>query len=190
MASQLKELGFTEPTPIQAQAWPVVLQGRDLIGLAETGSGKTYAFALPAVVHAAARVAMRRGGRDDDDDGSTQHPFVLVLAPTRELAMQIDLAIFPFCSALGLRHTCVYGGVPKAPQARAVKAGVDVLTATPGRVLDLVASKACRLSDVSYLAVDEADRMLSMGFEPQLREIVSEVCCIILNGAESRRCIS
>jgi superfamily II DNA/RNA helicase len=90
--------------------------------------------------------------------------------------MQIDAAMSPFCLALGLQHMCVYGGVPKAPQARAIKAGVEVLTATPGRVLDLVASKACSLADVSYLVLDEADRMLSMGFEPQIQETVKEVC--------------
>jgi ATP-dependent RNA helicase DDX5/DBP2 len=167
-----ESLGFTEPTPIQALAWPVVLRGRDLIAIAETGSGKTYAYALPAIMHAA---TSHLPGDADGNRAGEGSPSALILAPTRELAMQIDMAVFPFCSALGLRHLCVYGGAPKASQVRALRGGVHVLTATPGRLLDLLTAKACLLASVTLLVLDEADRMLSMGFEAQVRDIVAKV---------------
>lgn len=157
--------GFKQPTPVQAQAWPLALSGRDVTGLAETGSGKTLAYALPAVVHAAAAVAAGAGGG----------PVALVVAPTRELAMQIDAAAARFCAALSLGHLCVYGGAPKAAQARALRAGAPLLTATPGRLIDLLAAKACSLDTTTFLVLDEADRLLSMGFEAQVRAIVAKV---------------
>ena len=187
IASTFASLGFTAPTPIQAQAWPVVLSGRDLVGLAETGSGKTYAYLMPAMAHAAAAVRSRAPNADGAVDHAANSsretgadagkPSVLVLAPTRELAVQIDAAAAPFAAALHLRHLCVYGGAPKQAQARALRAGAQVLVATPGRLLDLVASKNCTLQAVSMVVLDEADRMLSMGFEPQVRELVGKARC-------------
>ena len=177
VAAAFAAQGFTAPTPIQAQAWPIALQGRDLIGLAETGSGKTYAYLLPAVVHAAA--AARRTAADnasDVKDTTDARPAVLIIAPTRELAVQIDASASPFCLPLGLRHLCVYGGAPKAAQARALRNGVHLVVATPGRLADLVAAKACSLAHVTLLVLDEADRLLSMGFEPQIRGAVAQVC--------------
>ena len=173
-ADVMAGMGHTQPTAIQAQAWPIALAGRDLVGLAETGSGKTLAYAVPVVVHAAA--AAQHQARNSGAEGAVDGPAALVLAPTRELAGQIDAVLAPFCKALNLQHTCVYGGVPKAAQARALKLGVHVLVATPGRLEDHTSARACSLERVRCVVLDEADRMLSMGFEAQLRSLMSQVC--------------
>ncbi|KAH9626914.1 hypothetical protein KSS87_014975 [Heliosperma pusillum] len=159
------KLGFVEPTPIQSQGWPMALKGRDLIGIAETGSGKTLAYLLPALVHVSAQPKLEYG------DG----PIVLVLAPTRELAVQIQEEALKFGSHASVRSTCVYGGAPKGPQIRDLKRGVEIIIATPGRLIDMLEAQHTNLKRVTYLVLDEADRMLDMGFEPQIRNIVSQI---------------
>lgn len=157
--------GFPTPTPIQAQGWPVCLTGHDLIGIAETGSGKTLAFILPAIVHIQAQPALQRG------DG----PIGLVLAPTRELACQILAECQKFSKTSGIRSTCCYGGVPKGQQARDLRYGVEIIIATPGRLIDFMDFGTTNMHRVTYLVMDEADRMLDMGFEPQIRKICAQV---------------
>ncbi|KAJ6672363.1 ATP-DEPENDENT RNA HELICASE DBP3 [Salix viminalis] len=161
----IAKLGFVEPTPIQAQGWPMALKGRDLIGIAETGSGKTLAYMLPAFVHVAAQPRLEQG------DG----PIVLVLAPTRELAVQIQEEGFKFGSHANIRSTCIYGGAPKGPQIRDLRRGVEIVIATPGRLIDMLEAQHTNLRRVTYLVLDEADRMLDMGFEPQIRKIISQI---------------
>ncbi|XP_021762851.1 DEAD-box ATP-dependent RNA helicase 20-like [Chenopodium quinoa] len=161
----IAKLGFTEPTPIQSQGWPMALKGRDLIGIAETGSGKTLAYLLPALVHVTAQPKLEYG------DG----PIVLVLAPTRELAVQIQEEALKFGSRANVRSTCIYGGAPKGPQIRDLKRGVEIVIATPGRLIDMLEAQHTNLKRVTYLVLDEADRMLDMGFEPQIRNIVSQI---------------
>jgi ATP-dependent RNA helicase DDX5/DBP2 len=153
--------GFKGPTAIQAQSWPICLQGKDFIGLAETGSGKTLGFLLPGLVHMRAQSELKRG------DG----PILLVLAPTRELAMQINKECEKFLGGLGVKSCCVYGGGSRSDQISKLKNGVEIVIATPGRLLDLINSGLTNLDRVTYLCMDEADRMLDMGFEPQIRQI-------------------
>merc|ERR1719445_1591230 len=159
--------GFTAPTPIQAQCWPILAQGRDIIGIAETGSGKTLAFSIPALAHLSHRV---------DTEGKAKRgcPMMLIIAPTRELAMQSQVVLEQAGSSCGIRSTCVYGGVPKWQQIQDLKQGVGVVVATPGRLMDLMSEEACDLSQVSYLVLDEADRMLDQGFERDIRAIVGK----------------
>ncbi|XP_058227434.1 DEAD-box ATP-dependent RNA helicase 30-like [Rhododendron vialii] len=158
-------LGFVEPTPIQSQGWPMALKGRDLIGIAETGSGKTLAYLLPALVHVSAQPPLAQG----------EGPIVLVLAPTRELAVQIQEESFKFASRTNMRSTCIYGGAPKGPQIRDLQRGVEIVIATPGRLIDMLEAQHTNLRRVTYLVLDEADRMLDMGFEPQIRKIVAQI---------------
>ncbi|XP_016500175.2 DEAD-box ATP-dependent RNA helicase 20 [Nicotiana tabacum] len=160
----ISRLGFVEPTPIQSQGWPMALKGRDLIGIAETGSGKTLAYLLPALVHV-------RAQRLAHGDG----PIVLVLAPTRELAVQIQKEAVKFGSRANISSTCIYGGAPKGPQIRDLKRGVEIVIATPGRLIDMLEAQHTNLKRVTYLVLDEADRMLDMGFEPQIRKIISQI---------------
>jgi ATP-dependent RNA helicase RhlE len=154
--------GYTTPTPIQAQAIPYVLKGRDVQGIAQTGTGKTAAFALPILHRLAAdkRPAPRLGCR------------VLVLAPTRELANQIADSFRIYGKFIGVRVALMFGGVPKGKQSRAVANGVDVLVATPGRLLDHLMDRAVRLDAVETLVLDEADHMLDLGFIVPIRKIV------------------
>jgi len=162
---EVKKAGFQEPTAIQAQGWPMALLGRDLIGLAETGSGKTLSYLLPAIVHINAQPHLAYG------DG----PIVLVLAPTRELAVQIQNECVKFGASSRIKSTCVYGGASKGPQARDLRRGVEIVIATPGRLIDMLESRVTNLKRVTYLVMDEADRMLDMGFEPQIRKIVEQI---------------
>ncbi|KAK4124024.1 DEAD-domain-containing protein [Parathielavia appendiculata] len=162
---EVKAQGFSAPTAIQAQGWPMALSGRDVVGIAETGSGKTLTYCLPAIVHINAQPLLAPG------DG----PIVLVLAPTRELAVQIQQEITKFGKSSRIRNTCVYGGVPKGPQIRDLQRGVEVVIATPGRLIDMLESGKTNLRRVTYLVLDEADRMLDMGFEPQIRKIISQI---------------
>lgn len=156
---------FKEPTPIQSQAWPLTLAGRDFVGLAETGSGKTLGYLLPAIVHIQAQPALRPG------DG----PVALVLAPTRELAIQIQVECSKFSGVCRMRNTCLYGGVSKGPQIRELERGVEIVIATPGRLLDCLSMRKTNLRRVTFLILDEADRMLDMGFEPQIRKILEQI---------------
>ena len=161
----LRAAGFERPTAVQRQAWPVAMMGLDLVALAETGSGKTLAFALPSLVHVNAQPLLREG------DG----PLALVLAPTRELASQIHEEYVRFGQPCGVRTACIYGGVPKAEQVQALRRAPEVVVATPGRLLDLLGSRKTELSRCAYLIVDEADRMLDLGFEPQLRALIGQM---------------
>ncbi|KIH92707.1 ATP-dependent RNA helicase DDX5/DBP2 [Sporothrix brasiliensis 5110] len=162
---EVKAQGFPAPTAIQSQGWPMALSGRDVVGIAETGSGKTLTYCLPSIVHINAQPLLAPG------DG----PIVLVLAPTRELAVQIQQEITKFGRSSRIRNTCVYGGVPKGPQIRDLSRGVEVCIATPGRLIDMLESGKTNLRRVTYLVLDEADRMLDMGFEPQIRKIISQI---------------
>jgi ATP-dependent RNA helicase DDX5/DBP2 len=163
--SEVKGQGFERPTAIQSQGWPMALSGRDVVGIAETGSGKTLTYCLPAIVHINAQPLLAQG------DG----PIVLILAPTRELAVQIQTEISKFGRSSRIRNTCVYGGVPKGPQIRDLGRGVEVCIATPGRLIDMLEAGKTNLRRVTYLVLDEADRMLDMGFEPQIRKIISQI---------------
>ena len=165
MLKEIMKAGFTEPTAIQSQGWPMALSGRDMVGIAQTGSGKTLSFLVPAVVHIVAQHELKRG------DG----PIALILAPTRELAVQIQQECIKFGASTGVKSTCIYGGVPKNAQARDLRNGVEVVVATPGRMIDMLESGVTNCQRVTYLVLDEADRMLDMGFEPQIRSIVSQV---------------
>ncbi|KAI1808501.1 Phosphomethylpyrimidine kinase-domain-containing protein [Daldinia bambusicola] len=162
---EVKAQGFPAPTAIQSQGWPMALSGRDVVGIAETGSGKTLTYCLPAIVHINAQPLLAPG------DG----PIVLVLAPTRELAVQIQQEITKFGKSSRIRNTCVYGGVPRGPQIRDLTKGVEVCIATPGRLIDMLEGGKTNLRRVTYLVLDEADRMLDMGFEPQIRKIISQI---------------
>jgi len=161
---EVSRAGFKEPTPIQIQGWPIALSGRDMVGIAETGSGKTLAFLLPSIVHINAQPYLKKG------DG----PIVLVLAPTRELAVQIQEECIRFGKSSKIKNTCCYGGAAKANQARDLAEGVEIVIATPGRLIDFLESGDTNLKRVTYLVLDEADRMLDMGFEPQVRKICTQ----------------
>lgn len=162
---EVKSQGFDAPTAIQSQGWPMALSGRDVIGIAATGSGKTLSYCLPSIVHINAQPLLSRG------DG----PIVLVLAPTRELAVQIQQECSKFGKSSNIRNTCVYGGVPRGQQIRDLSRGVEICIATPGRLIDMLESGKTNLRRVTYLVLDEADRMLDMGFEPQIRKIVDQI---------------
>ncbi|KAJ6172581.1 RNA helicase (Dbp) [Penicillium chermesinum] len=157
------EAGF--PGYVLSEGWPMALSGRDVVGIAETGSGKTLTYCLPSIVHINAQPLLAPG------DG----PIVLILAPTRELAVQIQAEITKFGKSSRIRNTCVYGGVPKGPQIRDLSRGVEVCIATPGRLIDMLEAKRTNLRRVTYLVLDEADRMLDMGFEPQIRKIIGQI---------------
>jgi ATP-dependent RNA helicase RhlE len=156
---------YLEPTPIQAASIPLILSGRDVLGIAQTGTGKTAAFGLPLLQRLAAErlPAARHGAR------------ALILAPTRELAVQIHDSLMRYGRHLGLRHAVVLGGVNQNRQIESLRRGVDVLVATPGRLLDLIKQKHVLLHGVSMLVIDEADRMFDMGFIRDVRRIVSEL---------------
>ncbi|ODV88884.1 hypothetical protein CANCADRAFT_28219 [Tortispora caseinolytica NRRL Y-17796] len=163
--SQVEKLGFDAPTAIQSQGWPMALSGRDMVGIAQTGSGKTLSFILPAIVHINAQPLLQRG------DG----PIALVLAPTRELAVQIQAEAEKFGRSSKIRSVCVYGGTPRGQQIRELRQGAEIIIATPGRLIDFLESGVTNLRRVTYLVMDEADRMLDMGFEPQIRSIVDQI---------------
>ncbi|MEI8081364.1 MAG: DEAD/DEAH box helicase [Actinomycetes bacterium] len=159
----LARAGITEPRPIQAAALPDALAGHGILGKATTGSGKTLAFALPVVARLAADGAAAR----------PKTPQALILAPTRELARQIDAALAPLAAAAGLRHITVFGGVPAAPQIKALAAGVHIVVACPGRLYDHMQAGHVNLRSVQIAVVDEADHMADMGFLPQIRRVLS-----------------
>lgn len=155
----LNSKGYTQPTPVQAQAIPLVLEGRDVFGSARTGTGKTAAFALPLLQIL------------DEKPKNSRHARVLILAPTRELAQQISDSISTYGKHTSLRHTVIYGGVSQQPQVASLRRGTDIIIATPGRLLDLVQQKHLSLHAVEHLVLDEADRMLDMGFINDIRRI-------------------
>ncbi|XP_026180870.1 putative ATP-dependent RNA helicase DDX5 isoform X1 [Mastacembelus armatus] len=161
----ISKQNWTEPTPIQAQGWPLALSGKDMVGIAQTGSGKTLSYLLPAIVHINHQPFLERG------DG----PICLVLAPTRELAQQVQQVAAEYGRASRLKSTCIYGGAPKGPQIRDLERGVEICIATPGRLIDFLEAGKTNLRRCTYLVLDEADRMLDMGFEPQIRKIVDQI---------------
>lgn len=161
----LMHQNFKEPTAIQSQGFPVALSGRDMVGIAQTGSGKTLAYLLPAIVHINHQPYLERG------DG----PICLVLAPTRELAQQVQQVAYDYGKSSRIKSTCVYGGAPKGPQIRDLERGVEICIATPGRLIDFLEAGKTNLRRCTYLVLDEADRMLDMGFEPQIRKIVEQI---------------
>ncbi|CAG9813506.1 unnamed protein product [Phaedon cochleariae] len=163
--SGIKSQGYEQPTAIQAQGWPIAMSGSDMVGIAQTGSGKTLAYILPAIVHINNQPQISRG----------EGPIALVLAPTRELAQQIQQVANDFGSTTYVRNTCVFGGAPKGPQARDLERGVEIVIATPGRLIDFLSKGTTNLERCTYLVLDEADRMLDMGFEPQIRKILGQV---------------
>ncbi len=157
----IQEAGYTEPTPIQAAAIPEIMAGRDVIGIAQTGTGKTAAFVLPILNHLVrAKEAQRRSLR------------ALVVAPTRELVVQIEENVRAYARHLPLRMATIFGGVSERPQIEALRNGVDLVVATPGRLIDLMGQRMCNFSGLEFLVLDEADRMLDMGFLPPIRRIV------------------
>ncbi len=156
--------GYEEPSPIQAQAIPLLLAGRDLLGCAQTGTGKTAAFALPILQ----TLYGRRG-----DNPSRRFLQTLVLTPTRELAAQVGQSFKTYGRYTGLRTAVIFGGVGQAPQVAELRAGVDILVATPGRLCDLIGQRLCDLSKVSIFVLDEADRMLDMGFIHDVKRVIA-----------------
>jgi ATP-dependent RNA helicase RhlE len=162
----VEEEGYTDPTPVQEQAIPVVLRGADLMARAQTGTGKTAAFALP--------ILERLKGHANSSFSPARHPIrVLVVTPTRELAIQVHESFRTYGKYVGLRSTIVYGGVPMGPQEKDLLGGVEIVVATPGRLLDHAGSRTLNLGRVEVLVLDEADRMLDMGFIDDIRRIVA-----------------
>src|SRR5205085_1432051 len=154
------DAGYVHPTPIQAEAIPLVLKGRDLMGLAQTGTGKTAAFTLPIV---------------DRLLNGPRRTRALVLTPTRELCVQVEESVHKYARHSELNVVSVYGGVPIEPQQKKLRAGVDIVVATPGRLIDHLERQNVVFDDLEVLVLDEADRMLDMGFAPQINRIVDQI---------------
>ncbi|XP_034176568.1 putative ATP-dependent RNA helicase DDX5 isoform X1 [Osmia lignaria lignaria] len=161
----IRKQGFSEPTAIQAQGWPIAMSGQNMVGIAQTGSGKTLGYILPALVHISSQQPLNRG------DG----PIALILVPTRELAQQIQDVAHTFSSLSYAKSTCIFGGAPKGKQARDLEQGIEICIATPGRLIDFLEHGTTNLRRCTYLVLDEADRMLDMGFEPQIRKIIEQI---------------
>ncbi|MEO7403875.1 MAG: DEAD/DEAH box helicase [Burkholderiales bacterium] len=160
------EEGYTTPTPIQAQAIPLILAGRDVMGGAQTGTGKTAGFTLP--------ILQRLLKYASTSTSPARHPIrALILAPTRELAVQVEESVTTYAKYTGLRATCIYGGVNMDPQIAALRTGIEVVVATPGRFLDHVQQRTINLQQVEFFVLDEADRMLDMGFIPDVKRIIA-----------------
>ncbi|MEO8822702.1 MAG: DEAD/DEAH box helicase [Ginsengibacter sp.] len=160
----LEAEGYTEPTPIQEQSIPYILRGKDLLGCAQTGTGKTAAFAIPILQNLVLR---------QNEDGHNNNIKALILTPTRELAIQINESFEAYGKYTGIQHTVIFGGVSQFHQTTQLRRGVDVLIATPGRLLDLIAQKFVSLKNIKMFVLDEADRMLDMGFIHDVRKIIS-----------------
>lgn len=168
----LNDEGYSTPTPIQEQAIPIILERKDLLGCAQTGTGKTAAFALPLLQLLCEDAA---GLNENTRQGGARPIRALILTPTRELAIQIDESFAAYGRHTGIRHTVIFGGVPQNPQVQALQRGVDILVATPGRLLDLCDQKLLRLDTIKYFVLDEADRMLDMGFINDVRKILARL---------------
>ncbi|KAM1601548.1 hypothetical protein ACFX13_026344 [Malus domestica] len=165
LMAAIKKQDYQKPTPIQCAALPIVLSGRDIIGIAKTGSGKTAAFVLPMIVHI----------MDQPELQKEEGPIGVICAPTRELAHQIYLESKKFAKSHGIRVCAVYGGMSKLDQFKELKAGCEIVVATPGRLIDMLKMKALTMQRATYLILDEADRMFDLGFEPQIRSIVGQI---------------
>ena len=178
----VRDSGYTEPTPIQIAAIPLILAGHDVIGIAQTGTGKTAAFVLPilmklaeskqTVTQAHDEARNRQSGRGLAAESSDRRPRALVVAPTRELVAQIEENVRAYAKHVPLRMATIFGGVSERPQIEALRSGVDLVVATPGRLIDLMDQRVANLSGIEFLVLDEADRMLDMGFLPAIRRIV------------------
>jgi len=165
LVRMVAEEGYETPTPVQSAAIPLVLEGRDVLAAPQTGTGKTAAFTLP--------ILARLRGHANTSFSPARHPVrVLILVPTRELAMQVDESVRTYGRTVPLRSTVVYGGMPMDPQIKALRSGIEILVATPGRLLDLVGQRVANLGQVEILVLDEADRMLDMGFLPDIQKII------------------
>lgn len=162
----LKTEGYTKPTPIQQQSIPIILQHKDLLGCAQTGTGKTAAFAIPILQILHAEQQQNKGPRVIK---------ALILTPTRELAIQINESFQAYGKHVGLKHLVIFGGVPQGSQTNALRAGVDILVATPGRLLDLMNQGFIKLHNIKLFVLDEADRMLDMGFINDVKKIVAKL---------------
>ncbi len=195
----VREKGYDEPTPIQQEAIPVVARGSDIFGIAQTGTGKTAAFAIPILQtlwEEKVRDAAEAGADDPVAEVSEQQPKprrkdrrgrnhgkpsqprdirALIITPTRELALQIDDCFSDYGKYTGLRHTAIFGGVKQSPQVERLKRGIDILIATPGRLLDLMGQGEVKLDSLTCLVLDEADRMLDMGFIPDIRRLLTRI---------------
>lgn len=170
----VREKGYDRPTPIQEQAIPIVEQGRDIFGIAQTGTGKTAAFAIPILqkLWEEKTAASETEGKKHSEKTATS---VLILTPTRELALQIDEEFTDYGKYTGLRHTAIFGGVKQNPQVDKLRRGVDVLIATPGRLLDLIGQGEVKLAGLTRFVLDEADRMLDMGFIADIRRLIAMI---------------
>ncbi len=184
----VREKGYNEPTPIQEQAIPVVARGKDIFGIAQTGTGKTAAFAIPilqtlweeksrnkAQANTSDEPMPRRKDRRGRSHGRQKGARViraLILTPTRELALQIDECFADYGKYTGLRHTAIFGGVKQGPQTERLNRGVDILIATPGRLLDLIGQGFIKLDTLAHFVLDEADRMLDMGFIADIKRLL------------------
>ena len=160
----LETEGYTEPTPIQEQSIPHILRGKDLLGCAQTGTGKTAAFAIPILQNLLLQ---------QKEDAYNHNIKALILTPTRELAIQIDESFDAYGKHTGLRHAVIYGGVSQFQQTKELRGGVDILIATPGRLLDLIAQRFINLKNIKMFVLDEADRMLDMGFIHDVRKVIA-----------------
>lgn len=167
----LQTEGYTTPTPIQAQSIPYLLEGRDLLGCAQTGTGKTAAFAIPLIQ----RMVVSLGNQAAQPRGNRRPIKALILTPTRELAIQIEESFRAYGRHTSLKYTVIFGGVGQKPQTDALRAGVDVLIATPGRLLDLIGQGYVHLKELEYFVLDEADRMLDMGFIHDVRKVIAVI---------------
>src|SRR5205085_10302589 len=168
--------GYTDPTPIQAQAIPVVLEKRDLLGCAQTGTGKTAAFAIPILqLMQEDKLKMKNEELSRDNREKNSAIQTLVLTPTRELAIQIEESFKAYGRYLGFKQLVVFGGVSQYHQVGTLRRGVDILVATPGRLLDLVSQRHISLQHIKYFVLDEADRMLDMGFVHDVKKIISKL---------------
>uniref|UniRef100_A0A915JC65 RNA helicase n=1 Tax=Romanomermis culicivorax TaxID=13658 RepID=A0A915JC65_ROMCU len=165
LLSVIRKSEFSQPTPIQSQAIPLAMSGRDVIGIAKTGSGKTAAFLWPALIHIIDQRQL------EDGEG----PMVLIVVPTRELAIQVYSEAKRYGKVYDIRTVCAYGGGSKYEQSKALQEGAEIVVCTPGRLIDLIKIKATNLQRVTYLVFDEADRMFELGFEPQVRSIANHI---------------
>ncbi|HKI79964.1 MAG TPA: DEAD/DEAH box helicase [Ignavibacteriaceae bacterium] len=171
----LKNEGYTKPTPIQQQAIPVILEGKDILGCAQTGTGKTAAFAIPILQILSERINTGNSNANPHKKGNRKAIRSLILTPTRELALQVSESFSAYGKHTGLKNTVVYGGVSQRTQTDKLRQGVDILIATPGRLLDLINQNYINLSQIEILVLDEADRMLDMGFINDIKKIIAKV---------------
>ena len=171
LLNRIYELKYEKPTPIQSLCWPTLLSGTNMVGVAQTGSGKTMGFVIPMIMHILSNQHYLRSFDRDELPG----PVGLVLAPTRELALQIQQVANDMGKLVGIKNVAIYGGASKGPQLGDIRRGAEIYIATPGRLIDFVRERDISLTRCTFLVLDEADRMLDMGFEPQIRKIIEQI---------------